>query len=118
RSAPSACTAHLALFFIYMAGSSLVVVVSLPPKSGQLLPHETSPSGRLILAGSHSAALGFVLSTIHFPDIQEISGTCRSSWKSVCVLSPKGSFLERSSQYDASSCRRRRSSAWHSSQGA
>jgi hypothetical protein len=87
RSAPSPCTAHLALFFICTAGSSLVVVAQLSPKSGQLLPHETSSEGRLILAGSHSTALGFVLSNIHFPDIQEISGKCPSSWKSVCVVS-------------------------------
>ncbi len=115
RSAPSPCTAHLALFFVCMSGSGLVVVASLPPKSCQLLPHETSSKGWLILAGSHSTALGFVLDSTHFPDFPEISGKCRSSWKSVRVLSCLCSFHERSSEYDASSCRRRCSSAWHSS---
>jgi hypothetical protein len=50
RSAPSAGTAHLARFFICLAGPGLVVVASLPSKSCQLLPHQTSPEGWLILA--------------------------------------------------------------------
>ncbi len=98
RSAPSACTAHLALFFVRTPGPGLVVVASLPPKSCQLLPHQTSSKGWLILAGSHSTALGFVLDSTHFPDFPEISGKCRSSWKSVRVLSAIGSFHERSSK--------------------
>jgi DDE superfamily endonuclease len=61
RSAPSPCTAHLALFIICLSGSGLVVVASLPSKSCQLLPQETSSQGWLILAGPHSSALGFVL---------------------------------------------------------
>jgi hypothetical protein len=40
--APFARTAHLALFFVHTPGACLVVVASLPPKSCQLLPHQTS----------------------------------------------------------------------------
>jgi hypothetical protein len=69
----------------------------------------------LILAGSQSTALGFVLSSTHFSDIQEISWMCRSSWKSGRMWSSLCSFLERSSEYDSSSCRRGSSSAWRSS---
>jgi len=68
----------------------------------------------LILAGSHHP-LGFVLARAHFLDFPEISWKCRSSWKSVRVLSSIVSFLERSSDYDHSSCRRQCSSAGYSS---
>jgi hypothetical protein len=67
------------------------VVASLPPKRGELLPHQTSFEGRLILADSYS--LGFALARDHFLDCSEISWKCRSSWKSVRVLSPICSFL-------------------------
>ena len=59
--APSACTAYLAFSFVCLLGSGLVVVASWPPKSCQLLPHETSSQGWLILASSQSTALDFVL---------------------------------------------------------
>jgi len=73
---------------------------------------------RLILAGSktHCSWLCSWQHSTQFPDIQEISWKCRSSWKSVHVRSALALSSRMSSQYDASSCRRRRSSAWHSSQ--
>jgi hypothetical protein len=40
--APFARTAHLAFVFVHTPGACLVVVASLPPKQGQLLPHQTS----------------------------------------------------------------------------
>jgi hypothetical protein len=83
RSAPSAGTTHLARFFICLPGPGLVVVASLPSKSCQLFPYQTSSRGWLILAGSQGPALGFLLSSTHVPDIPEISWKCWSSWKSV-----------------------------------
>jgi len=55
RSAPSAGTAHLARCFICLSGPGLLVVASLPSKSCQLLPHETSSQGWLILIALLSA---------------------------------------------------------------
>jgi hypothetical protein len=95
RSAPSAGEADLARFFVLSSGAGLVVVASLPSKSCQLLPAETSSQGGLILPRSHSTALGIVLSRTYFPDFQEISWKCRSSWNSVRVLSPICSFLRK-----------------------
>jgi len=46
-----ACTAYLACSFVRLLGSGLVLVASWPPKSCQLLPHETSSQGWLILTG-------------------------------------------------------------------
>jgi hypothetical protein len=69
----------MALFFVCMSGPGLVVVAQLASKSCQLLPHQTSSEGWLILSGSHRTALGFVLSSTHFPDIPEISWKCWSS---------------------------------------
>jgi hypothetical protein len=94
--APFACTAHLAFVFVRTPGACLVLVASLPPKRGELLPHQTSFEGRLILADSYS--LDFALARDHFLDFLEISWKCRSSWKSVRVLSPICSFLERSAE--------------------
>jgi hypothetical protein len=74
------------------------VVASLPPEPGLLLSYETPSEGWLILAGAHSTVPGFVLESIRVPDIQEISGKCRSSRKSVRVLSPIYAFHERSSE--------------------
>src|SRR5258708_17165263 len=68
RSAPSPCTAHLALFFVCLSGSGLVVVASLPPKSCQLLPHSTSSEGWLILSGSHNT---------HFQISKKFPGSAR-----------------------------------------
>jgi hypothetical protein len=50
--APSAGTADLAFSFVCLLGSGLVLVASWPPQSCQLLPHQTSSQGWLILAGS------------------------------------------------------------------
>jgi len=78
RSAPSACTAHLALFFICLSGSGLVVVASPPSKSCQLLPHEMSSEGWLILASSPFST-DICCPSFSLPDFQEISWKCRSS---------------------------------------
>ena len=115
--APSACTAHLALFFVRTPGPGLVVVASLPPKSCQLLPHQTSSQDWLILAGSKTHCSGLCAFQHAFPrdprnflEVPEFLEIC-------FVLSPIVSFLERSSEYDSSSsCRRQCSSAGYSSQ--
>jgi hypothetical protein len=60
-----ACTAHLAFVFVHTLGACLVLVASLPPKRGELLPHQTSFEGRLILADSYS--LNFALARDHAP---------------------------------------------------
>jgi hypothetical protein len=91
--APSARPAHLALFFVHTPGAGM-------PRGGvvatKALRAITTSNAVvicwLILAGSHHP-LGFVLARAHFPDFQEISWKCRSSWKSVRVLSPIVSFL-------------------------
>src|SRR5947208_12442201 len=80
RSAPSACTAHLALFFICLSGSGLVVVASRPSKSCQLLPHQASSQGWLILASSPFST-DICGPSFSLPDFQEISWKCRSSRK-------------------------------------
>ena len=52
--------AHLALSFVHTPGARLVLVASLPPGPGELLPHQTSSEGWLIRTGSPHP-LGFVL---------------------------------------------------------
>lgn len=71
-------------------------------------------AGSSWLAPTTLSAL-FWRALISLLDFPEMSWKCRSSWKSVRVLSRIVSFLERSSEYDPSSCRRQCSSAGYSS---
>lgn len=89
--ASSPRTAHLAPSSEPATGPGLVLVASLPPKCCQLLPHQTSSEGRLILAYSYPPLA--LLPTVLFPDFPEGSWKCRSSRKvafpfgSCCLLS-------------------------------
>src|SRR5205823_5484764 len=120
RSAPFACTAHLALFFICLSGSGLVVVASLPSKSCQLLPHQTSSEGWLILASSpfftERCCPSFSSQTSRkFPGSVGVPGNFAQQWFLLCSVL---SLLERKLDHNSSFCRRRRSPARHSSQNS
>jgi hypothetical protein len=87
RSAPSACTAHLALFIICLSGSGMPRGGVAPIKVVPAIPTRNVVS-RLADPGWPSHLCSRFCSLTYFPDIQEISRKCWSSWKSVSSCLP------------------------------
>src|SRR5712692_7213634 len=72
--------AYLALSFVRISGSGLVLVASLPSTCCHLLPHQTSSESWLMLAGS-SFSIDTCSPSHLFADFQEISEKSQSSGK-------------------------------------